>query len=63
MTIGLTRYSGRLAAIAATGALTAAIFVLPAKADTDLPLKNDALGDSLATPRAVDFLFHEPGPR
>ena len=29
------RYGGRLAAIAASAALTAAIFVLPAKADTD----------------------------
>jgi hypothetical protein len=31
-----------------------------AKADTDLLLKNDALGDSLAVPRAVDFLFRAP---
>ena len=35
MSIGLTRHSGRLAAVAATAALTAAIFVLPAKAQTD----------------------------
>lgn len=62
MTIGLTRYSGRLAAIAATGALTAAIFVLPAKADTDpkavLTTYSDiALAkfeDSLTTARALD---------
>ena len=62
MTIGLTRYSGRLAAIAATGALTAAIFVLPAKADTDpkavLTTYSDiALAkfeDSLTTAKALD---------
>ncbi|WP_412177171.1 imelysin family protein [Mesorhizobium sp. ZC-5] len=62
MSIGLTRYSGRLAAIAATGALTAAIFVLPAKADTDpkavLTTYSDiALAkfeDSLTTAKALD---------
>ncbi|MCV3239656.1 imelysin family protein [Mesorhizobium sp. ZC-5] len=58
----MTRYSGRLAAIAATGALTAAIFVLPAKADTDpkavLTTYSDiALAkfeDSLTTAKALD---------
>ena len=34
-TLSRARLSGRLAAIAASTALTAAIFVLPAKADTD----------------------------
>jgi hypothetical protein len=31
-----------------------------AKADTDLLLKNDAMGDVLAVPRPVDFLLRSP---
>ena len=33
--MAMPRYSGKVAAILATGVLTAAVFVLPAKADTD----------------------------
>lgn len=31
-----------------------------AKADTELLIKNDGLGDTFATPRNVDFLFVAP---
>jgi putative iron-regulated protein len=70
--LGRARLSGRLAAIAATAALTAAIFVLPAKAATDakavLTTYSDiALAkyeDSLATAKvlgqAVDALIAKP---
>lgn len=58
----LPRHSGRLAAILATGALTAAVFVLPAKAETDpkAVLKTYAdialagYGDALTTARKLD---------
>jgi putative iron-regulated protein len=72
MTIGLTRFSGRLAAIAATAALTAAIFVLPAKADTDpkavlttyadiaLAKYEDSLTTAKALDQAVDALIATP---
>ncbi len=67
---GLT--SGRLAALAATGMLTAAIFVLPAKADTDpkaviatyadiaLAGYEDALTTAKALDQAVDALIAKP---
>ncbi|MET0943556.1 MAG: imelysin family protein [Mesorhizobium sp.] len=62
MIIATTRLTGRLAAIAATAALTAAIFVLPAKAETDpkAVLKTYAdialakYEDALATARLLD---------
>ncbi len=72
MTIGLTRFSGRLAAIAATAALTAAIFVLPAKANTDpkavlttyadiaLAKYEDSLTTAKALDQAVDALIATP---
>jgi len=58
----ITRQGGRLAAIAATAALTAAIFVLPAKAETDAKAvvasyADIALAkyeDSLTTAKALD---------
>jgi len=58
----LTRSMGRMAAIGATAALTAAIFILPAKADTDpkavvKTYADIALAkyeDSLTTARALD---------
>ncbi|MHA6641382.1 imelysin family protein [Mesorhizobium sp. A623] len=57
-----TRYAGRLAALAATVALTAAVFVLPAKAETDAKTviktySDIALAkyeDSLTTAQALD---------
>jgi putative iron-regulated protein len=70
--ISRTRLSGKLAAIAASAALTVAIFVLPAKADTDpkaviSTYADVALAkyeDSLATARlldqAVDALIAKP---
>ena len=62
MIIATTRLTGRLAAIAATAALTAAIFVLPAKAETDpkAVLKTYAdialakYEDALATAKLLD---------
>ena len=61
-TIRMTRQGGRLAAIAATAALTAAVFVLPAKAATnpkavvktyaDIALAG--YEDSLTTAKALD---------
>ena len=74
MTIARTRLSGRMAAIAATAALTAAIFVLPAKADTDpkAVLKTYAdiaqakYEDALATAKLLDqaseALIAKPSP-
>ena len=57
-----TRHAVRIAALAATAALTAAVFVLPAKAETDpkaviatyadIALAN--YGDALATAKALD---------
>jgi putative iron-regulated protein len=67
-----TRHSTRLAALAATVALTAAIFVLPAKADTDpkavlstyadiaLAGYEDALTTAKALDAAVDALIAKP---
>ena len=70
--IGRTRHGARLAAIAATGLLTAAIFVLPAKADTDLKAVlatyadialakyEDALATAKALDQATDALIAKP---
>jgi putative iron-regulated protein len=67
-----TRHSARLAALAATAALTAAVFVLPAKAETDpkavistyadIALANyeDALTTAKALDEAVDALIAKP---
>ena len=67
-----TRHSARLAALAATAALTAAVFVLPAKAETDpkavistyadIALANyeDALTTAKALDQAVDALVAKP---
>ncbi len=67
-----TRHSARLAALAATAALTAAVFVLPAKAETypkavistyaDIALANyeDALTTAKALDQAVDALIAKP---
>ena len=67
-----TRHSARLAALAATVALTAAVFVLPAKAETDpkavistyadIALANyeDALTTAKALDQAVDALIAKP---
>ncbi|GLS31876.1 putative iron-regulated protein [Mesorhizobium albiziae] len=73
MSIGLTRHSGRLAAVAATAVLTAAIFVLPAKAagadpkavlttysDIALAKYEDALTTAKALDTAVDALIATP---
>jgi len=69
-----SRSSARLAALAATAALTAAVFVLPAKADTDpkavidtyanIALANyeDALTTAKALNEAVDALIAKPSP-
>ncbi len=69
---GMTRHGARLAAIAATGLLTAAIFVLPAKADTDpkavlatyadiaLAKYEDALTTAKALDPAADALIAKP---
>ena len=66
------RLSGRLAAIAASTALTAAIFVLPARADTDpkavianyadiaLAKYGDALASAKLLDQAVDALIAKP---
>lgn len=66
------RRSGRLAAIAATAALTAAAFVLPAKADTDpkaivrtysdiaLATYEDSLTTAKALDAAIDALIAKP---
>ena len=66
------RLSGRLAAIAASAALTAAIFVLPAKADTDpkavittyadiaLAKYEDSLTTAKLLDQAVDALIAKP---
>ncbi|TDR37555.1 imelysin [Aquamicrobium defluvii] len=67
-----TRYMARMAAIGATAALTAAIFVLPAKAETDakaviatyadiaLAKYKDSLGTARALDAAVDALIADP---
>ncbi|TJW16779.1 MAG: peptidase [Mesorhizobium sp.] len=66
------RYGGRLAAIGATAALTAAVFVLPAKAETDakaviktysdiaLAKYEDSLITAEALDKAVDALLAKP---
>jgi putative iron-regulated protein len=66
------RYGGRLAAIGATALLTAAVFVLPAKADTDakaviktysdiaLAKYEDSLTTAQALDKAVDALLANP---
>ncbi|TGT72233.1 MULTISPECIES: imelysin family protein [unclassified Mesorhizobium] len=66
------RNGGRLAAICATAALTAAVFVLPAKAETDakaviktyadiaLAKYEDSLTTALALDKAVDALIANP---
>lgn len=68
----LSRHSGRLAAILATGALTAAVFVLPAKAETDpkavlktysdiaLAGYEDALATAKKLDAAADALIAKP---
>ena len=70
--MGRARLSGRLAAIAASTALTAAIFVLPAKADTDpkavittyadiaLAKYEDSLASAKLLDQAVDALIAKP---
>ena len=70
--MGRARLSGRLAAIAASTALTAAIFVLPAKADTDpqavistyadiaLAKYEDSLATAKLLDQAVDALIAKP---
>lgn len=70
--IGMTRHRARLAAVAATGLLTAAIFVLPAKADTDakavlatyadiaLAKYEDALTTAKSLHLAADALIAKP---
>ena len=71
-TLSRARLSGRVAAIAASTALTAAIFVLPAKADTDpqavittyadiaLAKYEDSLVTAKLLDQAVDALIAEP---
>ena len=71
-TLSRARLSGRLAAIAASTALTAAIFVLPAKADTDpqavittyadiaLAKYEDSLATAKLLDQAVDALIAKP---
>ena len=66
------RYGGRLAAIGATALLTAAVFVLPAKAGTDakavittyadiaLAKYEDSLTTAQALDKAVDALLANP---
>ncbi|TPM39119.1 imelysin family protein [Mesorhizobium sp. B2-3-4] len=66
------RYGGRLAAIGATAVLTAAVFVLPAKAETDakaviktysdiaLAKYEDSLTTAQALDKAVDALLANP---
>lgn len=66
------RYGGRLAAIGATALLTAAVFVLPAKAETDakavvntysdiaLAKYEDSLTTAQALDKAVDALLDKP---
>ncbi|MER9657771.1 imelysin family protein [Mesorhizobium sp. M0152] len=66
------RYGGRLAAIGATALLTAAVFVLPAKAETDpkavikaysdiaLAKYEDSLATAQALDKAVDALLATP---
>lgn len=72
ISFGMTRRASRLAAVLATGALTAAIFILPAKADTDpktvvstyadiaLAGYEDALITAKALDQAVDALVAKP---
>src|SRR6185312_8429094 len=67
-----TRQAGRLAALAATAALTTAVFVLPAKAETDaraviktysdiaLAKYEDSLTTAQALDKAVDALIAKP---
>lgn len=69
-----TRYMARMAAIGATAALTAAIFVLPAKAETDakaviatyadiaLAKYEDSLSAARALDVAIDALTANPSP-
>jgi putative iron-regulated protein len=69
-----TRYMARMAAIGATAALTAAIFVLPAKAETDakaviatyadiaLAKYEDSLSAARALDVAIDALIANPSP-
>ncbi len=69
-----TRYMARMAAIGATAALTAAIFVLPAKAETDakaviatyadiaLAKYEDSLSTARALDVAIDVLIANPSP-
>jgi putative iron-regulated protein len=71
-TMMTARNGGRLAAICATAALTAAVFVLPAKAETDakaviktyadiaLAKYEDALTTAQALDKAVDALLAKP---
>src|SRR5690606_14886686 len=71
-TLVKARYAGRLAALAATVALTAAAFVLPAKAETDakavvktysdiaLAKYEDSLTTAQALDKAVDALIATP---
>ena len=66
------RYGGRLAAIGATALLTAAVFVLPAKAETDakaviktyadigLAKYEDSLTTAQALDTAIDTLLAKP---
>ena len=66
------RWGGRLAAIGATAALTAAVFVLPAKAETDakaviktyadiaLAKYQDSLTTAQSLDKAVDALVAKP---
>src|SRR5262245_47793982 len=73
-TLGRARLSGRLAAIAACAGLTAAIFVLPAKAATDakavlttyadiaLAKYEDSLATAKLLDQAVDALIAKPSP-
>lgn len=70
--MAMPRYSGKVAAILATGVLTAAVFVLPAKADTDakavlanyadiaLAGYEDALATAKLLDQAADALIAKP---
>lgn len=72
--MAMPRYSGKVAAILATGVLTAAVFVLPAKADTDakavlanyadiaLAGYEDALATAKLLDQAADALIAKPSP-
>ena len=56
------RYGGRLAAIGATGLLTAAVFVLPAKAETDAKAVIKTYSD-IALAKYEDLADHGAGAR